>query len=93
MPNTFAEAVSQTFSSASLHFVLGREDESGDDFRLDYTNWDQFCNSKMGRDVLLSILYVMPLPASLFTIATHSRLSGDGISYGESCQRSVFPMR
>ena len=26
MPNTFAEAVSQTFSSASLHFVLGRED-------------------------------------------------------------------
>ena len=34
MPNTFAEAVSQTFSSASLHFVLGREDGSDDDFRL-----------------------------------------------------------
>ena len=62
MPNTFAEAVSQTFSSASLHFVLGREDESGDDFRLDYTNWDSVLQFENGQVMsLLSILYVMPL--------------------------------
>ena len=62
MPNTFAEAVSQTFSSASLHFVLGREDGSDDDFRLDYTHWDSVLQFENGQIMsLLSILYVMPL--------------------------------